>query len=116
MKSGLIVSAVVIVLMATIFSCQSNPGKPVGIVTERNDSVLVASHSFKTKDGGWGYIITVGEKIVIKQPIIPVVQGNKSFATEEDALKVAALVVNKIKSRQKPTIFRAELQKIGIIE
>ncbi len=111
---ALIVTGMV-VFIATLFGCNDTAPKISDNNNAHKDSVLIASHSFKTGDG-WGYIITVDDKIVIKQTMIPVVQGIKSFATEEDALKVASLVVNKIKSHQKPTLFRAELQKIGILE
>jgi hypothetical protein len=111
---ALIVTGIVISI-ATLFSCNNTPVNFSEHADGHKDSVLIASHSFKTSDG-WGYIITVGDKIVIKQSMIPVVQGIKSFATEEDALKTASIVVNKIKLHQKPTLFRSELQKIGIVE
>ncbi|WDF64165.1 DUF4907 domain-containing protein [Flavobacterium sp. KACC 22763] len=64
--------------------------------------------SFKT-NSGWGYTIAYKEKIVIKQSIIPVISDTKSFDTESDALKVAALVKQKLKQNLSPTVTKNEL-------
>lgn len=64
--------------------------------------------SFKT-NSGWGYTIVYKEKILIKQSIIPVVSNAKSFETESDALKVAALVKQKLKQNLSPTVTKNEL-------
>lgn len=66
------------------------------------------SESFKT-NSGWGYSISYKDKIIIKQSIIPVINDNKSFSTEEDALKTADLVVKKLKQNLSPTVTKNEL-------
>jgi hypothetical protein len=64
--------------------------------------------SFKTKSG-WGYSIASNDKILIKQSIIPVINETKSFLTEEDALKVGNLVVEKLNKDLSPTVTKNDL-------
>ncbi|KRD08079.1 hypothetical protein ASE21_15380 [Flavobacterium sp. Root901] len=66
------------------------------------------AESFKT-NSGWGYSISYKNKILIKQSIIPVINDNKSFSTEEDALKTAHLVIDKLKHNLSPTVTKNEL-------
>lgn len=64
--------------------------------------------AFKTTSG-WGYSIAIKDKIIIKQAIIPVINDNKSFSTEADALKVANLVVEKLSQNISPTVTKNDL-------
>jgi uncharacterized lipoprotein YehR (DUF1307 family) len=66
------------------------------------------TESFKTQSG-WGYTISYKNKIVIKQSIIPVISDTKSFASEDDALKTADLVVQKLKHNTSPTVTKKDL-------
>ncbi|MFH6995603.1 DUF4907 domain-containing protein [Flavobacterium sp. FlaQc-48] len=66
------------------------------------------TESFKTA-WGWGYTITYKNEIIIKQSIIPAINDSKSFATEKDALKVANLVVTKLKKNISPTVSKNDL-------
>ncbi len=65
-------------------------------------------------DNGWGYIIKNNDKIIIKQSIIPVIQNQKSFENEEDALKVGNLVLKKLKANTSPTITKKDLILLSI--
>lgn len=69
--------------------------------------------SLKTPTG-WGYVITNNGKIIIKQTVIPVISENKSFYTEEEALKVGNLVLQKLKADLSPTVTRNELIVLAI--
>ena len=66
------------------------------------------SEVFKT-NSGWGYTISYKEKIIIKQSIIPVISENKSFATQDDALKTANLVKEKLLENLSPTVTKKDL-------
>ncbi|TDW46371.1 uncharacterized protein DUF4907 [Flavobacterium sp. 270] len=66
------------------------------------------AETFKTQSG-WGYTIAYKNKIVIKQSIIPVISDSKSFSTEDDALKVADLVVKKLHQNISPTVTKKDL-------
>lgn len=58
---------------------------------------------------GWGYIITVNEKTIIKQTVIPAISEQESFKSKEDALKVGNLVLEKIKQNSSPTVSKKDL-------
>jgi uncharacterized lipoprotein YehR (DUF1307 family) len=66
------------------------------------------TESFKTNTG-WGYSISYKNKTIIKQSIIPVISDNKSFSSEDDALKTADLVVGKLNQKISPTVTKNEL-------
>jgi hypothetical protein len=65
-------------------------------------------------DGGWGYNILIKNKIIIHQEIIPAIEGNQKFESENDANKVAELVLLKLKSGKMPTISRSEIDSLKI--
>lgn len=69
---------------------------------------VLKSDVFKT-NSGWGYTISYKEKIVIKQSIIPVISENKSFATQNDAIKTANLVKEKLLENLSPTVTKKDL-------
>ncbi|MEL1253299.1 DUF4907 domain-containing protein [Flavobacterium sp. DGU38] len=66
------------------------------------------AESIKTASG-WGYTISYNDKILIKQTIIPVISEVKSFSSEEDALKVADLVIKKISRNTSPSVTKNDL-------
>lgn len=77
----------------------------------RNKELNLAS--IKTTSG-WGYVITLKEKIIIKQTVIPVISENKSFETEEEALKIGQLVLDKLSSNESPTVTKEDLSLLSI--
>lgn len=97
-----------------IVSCTNKPAEVktsaplinnITIQTFANDSTL----------GGFGYNILVDGKIMVHQPNIPAVMGNRGFKTDEDASKTAALVSFKLKNNiMPPSVTIQELDSIGI--
>lgn len=83
----------------------------IGAVIRNNDREV---KTYRV-DTGWGYSIVVKGKEVIKQPFIPVVEGQKHFATRHDAAKTGRMVLKKLKQGQRPTLTKEELEKAGII-
>ena len=77
------------------------------------DMVQVTSEPIQTS-AGWGYNITVGNKIYIHQLCIPAIPGNKPFASKEDALKTAEVVIKKIVNHKLPYVTRKELDSLNI--
>ena len=73
-----------------------------------NKSDAYAIRPFKVEKG-WGYIISIDNKIVIRQSVIPAVAENKSFQTQKEALKTANLVVGKLRQNLPPTITKKDL-------
>lgn len=66
------------------------------------------------QDLGYGYQILKNQKILINQPYIPAIQGEKKFKYEKDAQKTADLVVVKIKKKSFPKISIHELDSMKI--
>ena len=93
-------------------SCNNSTTKPT-IAIVNKDSMRIDGAPVKNA-GGWGYQIMVDNKMFINQTNIPAIQGDKSFATAEDAAKVASLVISKIKNHQKPVILIEDLNALGI--
>lgn len=59
---------------------------------------------------GYGYSISLDNKILIMQNYIPFVEGEKSFCTEAEAQNIADLVKQKIKKGKNPSITLLELK------
>ena len=54
--------------------------------------------------------------MLIHQPVIPGLPGNKGFKTKPDAEKVAKLVIEKIrKGQMPPTVTTEEMKKLKVI-
>lgn len=80
-------------------------------------SITLEYHVFPVNvDEGWGYEISNGDRVVIKQNQIPAMEGNSSFKTQKDAENVAKLVLNKIKMNETPSVTKEELRQLKIIE
>jgi len=68
-------------------------------------------------DSTFGYDIYLNDAVLIHQPLRPGLSGNKGFATEEDALKVAELVIKKIRNNEMPpTVTIQELQELNVLQ
>jgi hypothetical protein len=70
--------------------------------------------TFRTGESGWGYSIKCGEKIVIKQDIIPAIQQSVPFHSENDAKKTANLVIHKLNLKKIPAISVNELDSLQV--
>lgn len=89
------------------------------IPDEKKSSIPPTSIRFNvfknTEVKGYGYDILMGDKLYIHQPNVPALPGNDGFETEEDAQRVAELVIFKIKNNiVPPTIDVKELDSLGI--
>ena len=114
MKSTFNISTVIVIvtgMLSAMCSCNNHPSN--NLADENKDHGNIIAQTFKTNDG-WGYSVLINNKLFIKQSIIPVIEGYKAFANEEDAKKVAGLVVNKLKHHEKPILRLDELQRYGI--
>jgi len=82
-----------------------------------NNKINTDSISFTTFRTGitFGYDIFLNGKLYIHQPNIPAVSGNAGFQTEENARKIAELVIVKIKHNIiPPTVIVNELDSLGV--
>ncbi len=63
---------------------------------------------------GFGYIIRINHKIIIKQMYIPAIKGNTPFCSQEDAQQTADLVSQKIIQKENPAVTLEELKNLQI--
>jgi len=96
------VSVVLIAIVAAICT--------VLCFTGRDRSGLEAFRS----ENGWGYSVKIGEKVVIYQPYIPALEGNKPFRSRSEALKAGRIVITKIQEGTDYALTIDELTKAGI--
>jgi hypothetical protein len=69
---------------------------------------------FRTETG-WGYEIRQDGKLVIYQPVIPGLTGNRSFITQQQARTVGEAVTEKMRRGQfPPALTRQELAQLGV--
>lgn len=81
-------------------------------VTKKESGFTV--HLLPLPDGTWGYDILKSGRLMIHQPSIPGMPGNSGFKTQTQALKVAELVIRKIKQGMvPPTVTPEELKKLS---
>jgi hypothetical protein len=67
-------------------------------------------------DKTFGYDIFLDGKLLVHQPHIPALPGNKGFTTRERAQKVAEFVVKKIKNNEMPpTVTIDNLNNLGVL-
>jgi len=88
------------------FATVNNSYKDAGIV-----SVIIPAES-----NTFGYDIYVNGAVIIHQPSRPGLPGNSGFTSEEDAMKVAELVIKKIRNNEMPpTVTIEELRMLGVL-
>ncbi|MBU2997279.1 DUF4907 domain-containing protein [Cellulophaga baltica] len=102
----------VLLLVGVIFLVMYLSTKPVETQTEIS-KVPTTTEVFEVENG-YGYIIKANNKVLIKQSIIPAVQGNIPFKTEEEALLIGKLVENKLKTKKNPFVTIEELSELNI--
>jgi len=115
MKKKLFTVFLFIIAIAVFGACKSNTSDGNLTAANKKGMVPVEGYTFKAENG-WGYTITVNNKVFIKQTVIPAVEGNKGFSTQEDAAKVAQLVIDKLANHESPAIKKEDLQKLEIIK
>jgi hypothetical protein len=60
---------------------------------------------------GWGYQISKDEKVIISQPYMPSVKGERSFPDEKSARDIGELVLFKLKQNINPAITNEEIKR-----
>ena len=89
-----------------VFVQEVNPYKDAEI-----KAVIIPS-----ENNTFGYDIYLYDAVLIHQPSRPGISGNAGFSTEENALKVAELVIKKIRNNEMPpTVTVQELQALGVL-
>jgi len=69
-----------------------------------------------SENNTFGYDIYMYDAVLVHQPSRPGLPGNNGFASEEDAMKVAELVIKKIRNNElPPTVTIEELRALGVL-
>ena len=98
MKKVIIVSTL---FLAILFSI-------IVVLQNKNE---VNNYSIKTFEieNGWGYSIFKGEKIIIRQTIVPSITHKKHFKNKQDALKCGKIMLKKLQQHKIPSVTMKEL-------
>lgn len=100
-----------VAILCLLFSAGCTTGKR----KTGNDSHQLRVEVFKNDSAGYGYEIYENGKVFIKQSFIPGVPGRKSFRNEDDARKVAGIVMKRLAAGEIYSIFEEDLDSLGII-
>lgn len=80
-----------------------------------NDTKSYTYKIYKTENSSFGYDIYKDSTLIIHQPIVPGISGNSGFKNEDDAGKVANLMVSKLSNGiMPPSITLEEMDSLEI--
>lgn len=113
-KQAIIPVTFVAVLLILIFQIAYKTAKSE-IKPQKIAETEYSIETFRISEIGWGYNIFKNKKLIIKQDVIPAVEKQVAFNSEEDAKKTGLLVIEKIKKNQLPTISRSDLEGLKIL-
>ncbi len=112
-------------IISIAFSSCTPSQKPTEVTASANETAAAQPQQLKTVTiktftndtglHGFGYDIFVDSALVVHQPNIPAVAGNRGFVTEEEAIKIGTYVGNKIKNNiMPPSVTTEELDSLGV--
>lgn len=71
---------------------------------------------FPASAGTFGYDILADNRLLIHQPTVPGLEGEKGFKSDSLAVKVALLVIEKIRNGEMPpSLTTEEMKKAGVL-
>lgn len=85
-----------VLFVIVFFSCQAKDGK------HQQQAAAFRASVFRSEFGGFGFDIYANDKLIIHQPTVPVLRGQKGFPSEVSATSAAQLMIEKILSNQMP--------------
>jgi Domain of unknown function (DUF4907) len=115
-KITLITAGIVLLLLILVIytnTSRVSPPAPRNFPTA-SKPVEITDAAFQI-DHGWGYKIMVNGKLYIYQNQIPAIAGYHLFASEQQALAVADLVVAKMRKGLIPRVTISELEELNVI-
>ena len=99
-------------LILILNSCSENSIQKDQI--NESDSYKIKSYEVGHEE--WGFDILMDNKMIIHQPLIPAVTGNRGFKSEYDAMTTASFMIEKLrKGMTPPTISTQELDSLGVL-
>lgn len=104
-RKYLFITIISIILIFILFKFKS--------ITQETENTSQYHVNIIENNNGFGYEIrqTISDKILIKQEYIPSITGKLVFCTEEDALKIGELVVDKLNNHINPAVSKEELKE-----
>lgn len=107
-------------MLFAVLSCNENKTEtPKDKPYEKAEIEIKVFRNDSTPDsllGGYGYNIYLLKGLYVHQPHIPAVNGNRGFKSAEDAEKIGALTVYKIRNNiMPPSITVSELDSLGVL-
>lgn len=84
------------------------------LVSDREVVEPVYQYDVLAFESGYAYQITLNNKVCIYQPYVPAVEGRLLFWRQEDAAKVAALVVARLQRGKAPVISEEDLADLEV--
>jgi len=64
---------------------------------------------------GWGYCVYLNNELMIRQDIVPAVQGSMEFPTRRLARQTGLLVLKRVRNGQDPTITEEDLLRLQVL-
>ena len=80
------------------------------IQNEKNQNTL--HYETFCSEKGWGYNILTGDKVLLHQDVVPVVDTQKGFKYEDEAERAAGLVIKKIRMKKFPGLKKSEIEPL----
>jgi hypothetical protein len=123
-------SLLMLTALPALLFCGLFPNQAQSQVKQKTEQLLKASFpsgdAFKNSsityklipgiNNTWGYDILVDKMLKIHQPSIPGLPGNEGFKTKAGAIRVARLVIDKMKNGEMPpAITTEEMKKLNAI-
>jgi hypothetical protein len=91
-----------------LFSCNNNQNK-------QTKQSFFSAKIFNVGEGEFGYDLYQDTAKIIHQPVIPSIEGNSGFMNENDAKKVADLMIFKLDNGiSPPSVNQKELDSLNI--
>ena len=84
------------IFLFSFISCKENIKESCKDEINITQKASYKINTFKNKDSSWSYDIIKNNKIIIHQTIVPALDGNVNFRTQEEAFSLAKLVVEKL--------------------
>jgi len=121
MKSKIIISITSVFLLVGCWFLWNKRAQTEEVVTVQEDNPYkdadLKAVIIPSENNTFGYDIYLYDAVLIHQLSRPGLPGNAGFATAEDAMKVAELVIKKIRNNEMPpTVTIQELRELLIIE
>ena len=127
-KNIIFIASLLLIICCVLLRCGNNKSGQANS-KESNDSEHTAVNEgnpykeaeikaviIPAENNTFGYDIYLYGSVLIHQPARPGLPGNTGFTTEEDAMKVAELVMKKIRNNEMPpTVTIEELQELRVL-